>query len=99
MTLRRGKEVLGVRRTVAVNNARRLRQSLHPKDRPKIDVRKGVFPIRWVTTQYQQIVAKYSEKGAWRLLWREAFYLIRGDVALPVNQFKTNGNLAHDPRQ
>jgi len=85
--------------TIAVNNTRGLRKSLHPKDRPKVDMRKGVFPIRWVTTQYQQIVAEYSEKGARCLLWREAFYLIRGGVALSIDQFKANRNLAHNPRQ
>jgi len=82
-----------------MDDARRLRESLHPKDRPKFDRRKGVFSIRCVTTQYQQVVAEYSEKGPWRLLWRETFYLIRGGVTLPINQFKTNGNLAHNPRQ
>jgi len=66
-------------------NARRLRESLHPKDRPKIDGRMGVFPIRWVTTQYQQVVTQYSEKGAWCLFRRETFYLNRGRIALPVN--------------
>jgi len=97
--LEKGQGTLMGRPTIAMDDARRLRESLHPKDRPKIDRRKGVFPIRCVTTQYQQVVAEYSEKGPWRLLWRETFYLIRGGVTLPINQFKANGNLAHNPRQ
>jgi hypothetical protein len=82
-----------------MDDARRLRESLHPKDRPKVDRRMGVFSIRSVTTQYQQVVAEYSEKRPWRLLWGETFYLIRRGVALPINQLKANGNLAHNPRQ
>ena len=97
--LEKGQEILNGRPTIAMNDARRLRESLHPKDRPKIDRREGVFPFRCVTTQYQQVVAEYSEKGPWCLLWRETFYLIRGRVALPINQFKPNSNLAHNSRQ
>jgi len=84
---------------IAMHDTRRLRESLHPKDCPKIDRRKEVFPIRWVATQYQQVVTKYSEKGTRRLFWRKAFYLNRAGITLRVNEFKCDCNLPHNPCQ
>jgi len=82
-----------------MHDARRLRESLHPKDSPKVDIRKWVFPVRRVSTQHQQVVAEYPKEGTWGLFRRETFYLNRGSIALAIDYLESYGGLAHNSCQ
>jgi len=85
--------------TVAMHDARWLRESLHPKDGPEIDRRKWVFPVRRVSTQHQQVIAEYPKEGTWGLFRRETFYLNWGSITLAIDYLESNCGLAHDSCQ
>ena len=88
-----------MRLTVAMDDARWLRQSLHAEHGPEIDRRVGVPPLRGISTEHQEVVAEDPDERARGLLRRETLDLHRRRVALRVDHLERDRRLAHHPRE